>query len=363
MPAGITKALILTGPKALVEAEGQEFMRLVLYDKNGNPLNLVGGEQGAQGPQGVPGAIGPQGPQGPQGLQGPTGSPGAKGDTGNVGPQGTQGPKGDIGNTGIAGPKGDTGEPGQQGSTGLKGDTGPIGPAGIQGPQGPKGDTGLPGPQGNQGLIGPTGDIGPQGPQGPQGNQGPQGIQGVSAPVIPVVTALPANPVDGQEVYFLYEYTAPGVLWRFRYRSTSASTFKWDCVDGDFVYSKVSAVHQANPTNNDYQDLNVVGPDIVVPLTGDYEFYTYAQMYANNASPGFVGTIIQKVGGAIMGPGTQVPLPVARTVFVPGGGPCNTYLTKGDTYRLKYWFETPPASVGNAGQRIFGLKPIRVYTN
>jgi hypothetical protein len=360
MPAGITKALILTGPKALVEAEGQEFMRLVLYDQNGNPLNLVGGEQGAQGPQGVPGAVGPQGPQGPQGLQGSTGSPGAKGDIGSVGPQGPQGPKGDIGNTGVAGPKGDTGEPGQQGSTGLKGDTGPIGPAGIQGPQGPKGDTGLPGPQGNQGIEGPVGLIGPK---GDTGVQGPQGIQGAAAPVIPVVTALPANPANGQEVYFLYEYTAPGVLWRFRYRADSASIFKWDFVDGGFVYSKVSAVHQANPTNNDYQDLNVVGPDIVVPLTGDYEFYTYAQMNANNASQGMVGTIIQKVGGAIMGPATQVPLPVSRTIFVIGGGPCNTYLTKGDTYRLKYWFETPPASVGNAGQRMFGLKPIRVQTN
>jgi len=89
MPPGITNAIVLqTGAKA---AEGQDYMRLALFDEAGQPINLTGGEQGLQGVQGPPGPAGAQGLQGPQGPQGATGS------------QGTQGPKGDPG---VAGPPG-----------------------------------------------------------------------------------------------------------------------------------------------------------------------------------------------------------------------------------------------------------------
>jgi microcystin-dependent protein len=159
MPAGITKAFVLTGPKARVESEGQEYMRLVLFDENGNPLNLVGGEKGDTGPMGPQGPPGDPGPKGEKGDTGNTGSQGAKGDTGAQGPQGPIGATGQ-GVPGPQGPKGDLGYPGPQGPKGDKGDTGAIGPAGIQGPQGPKGDTGSPGAKGDTGLQGVPGEAG-----------------------------------------------------------------------------------------------------------------------------------------------------------------------------------------------------------
>lgn len=104
MPAGVTNAIVLsTGSKA---SEGQEYIRLALFDETGSPINLAGGEQGPPGPQGPEGAVGPQGAQGPQGIQGPTGSPGPKGETGAQGPQGLKGDKGDTGLQGPAGPQG-----------------------------------------------------------------------------------------------------------------------------------------------------------------------------------------------------------------------------------------------------------------
>jgi hypothetical protein len=182
MPTGVTKAIILQGSQP---PENQDFLRLTLFDEDGNPINLLGGIRGVQGLQGVPGAKGDTGAQGPQGIQGVTGSPGPQG---NIGPQGiqgqigVQGPKGDPGPQGF---KGDTGEPGVPGLKGDKGDTGAEGPPGIPGPAGPKGDIGLQGPKGDAGNTGPQGPEGPEGPQGPQGIQGVKGdtgVQGIQGP-------------------------------------------------------------------------------------------------------------------------------------------------------------------------------------
>lgn len=176
MPAGITNAIVL--PPGAPPSEGQEFMRLALFDVDGNPLNLVGGEQGPKGDQGPPGAVGPTGPKGDKGDTGLTGSPGPKGDVGTQGAQGITGPAGPKGDPGPTGLKGDMGAPGPQGLKGDKGDTGLAGPAGIQGPAGPKGDKGDKGDTGFTGGVGPTGPAGPTGPKGDPGNTGPAGAPG-----------------------------------------------------------------------------------------------------------------------------------------------------------------------------------------
>jgi hypothetical protein len=188
MPTGVTKAIILQGPQP---PENQDFLRLILFDEDGNPINLLGGIRGPQGLQGIPGPKGDAGAQGPQGVQGSLGSPGPKGDTGTQGIQGQiglQGPKGDPGPQGF---KGDTGEPGVPGLKGDKGDTGLQGPPGNLGPPGPKGDIGL---QGLQGATGLPGDPGPTGPVGPQGPQGPQGLKGDKGDVGPVGPQGPQGP-------------------------------------------------------------------------------------------------------------------------------------------------------------------------
>ena len=154
MPAGVTNAIVLP-PGTREAALGQEYMRLALFDQDGNPMNLVGGERGPQGDTGPMGPPGPKGDKGDKGDTGATGSTGAKGDQGIQGIQGLPG---------IAGPKGDKGDPGLTGNTGA---------TGAQGAQGPKGDTGAQGPQGIQGVAGAKGDKGDTGATGAQGPAGP----------------------------------------------------------------------------------------------------------------------------------------------------------------------------------------------
>lgn len=102
MPAGITRAYVLTDPRSLVESEGQEPMRLVLFDANGNPINVGAG---ATGPQGLQGPKGDMGEPGPQGLKGDTGDIGITGPQGIQGLQGPAGPQGVQGSPGTGNPK------------------------------------------------------------------------------------------------------------------------------------------------------------------------------------------------------------------------------------------------------------------
>lgn len=55
---------------------------------------------------------------------------------------------------------------------------------------------------------------------------------GLNSP--PLVTALPANPTDGQEIRYLAdvlgEYGGP-FIWICRYRAGSSSAYKWDVLD------------------------------------------------------------------------------------------------------------------------------------
>lgn len=83
----------------------------------------------------------------------------------------------------------------------------------------------------------------------------------------PTVTALPANPVNGMVVYYLADSTN-GVVWPLKYRSASASTYKWECVGGPPLYAEVQTAESTSSTS--YTNLATTGPSITVPLEGDY---------------------------------------------------------------------------------------------
>ena len=194
---------------------------------------------------------------------------------------------------------------GRQGPQGVKGDIGAQGGQGLTGPQGPQGLQGSPGVKGDPGP--PLGDLGaddgealvwneatglwePGAPIGattaPEVHVGteppaPRDQQVVwidtdaPGPVAvgpPLVTSLPANPVDGQEVDFLASAT-DGVIWRLRYRAGSASSYKWEFVggppmvryaEGQFSARSVSAWAVMS------QDGSSPPPTVTVPLAGQY---------------------------------------------------------------------------------------------
>lgn len=97
-------------------------------------------------------------------------------------------------------------------------------------------------------------------------------------PVVPVVTTIPtvgptgSGPLlDGQECYLQVDATN-GVYWHLRYRSSSASTYKWEFLGGPPLYAEVAA--SENTTSASYAALTTAGPSITLPTLpsgGDFD--------------------------------------------------------------------------------------------
>lgn len=83
----------------------------------------------------------------------------------------------------------------------------------------------------------------------------------------PLVTALPANPVDGQECRYLADATN-GVVWHLRYRAASASIYKWELVGG----SPLTAFNPSNYVTSatSFAALGGGAVNFTLPLAGDY---------------------------------------------------------------------------------------------
>lgn len=94
----------------------------------------------------------------------------------------------------------------------------------------------------------------------------------VQTPNAPLVTSLPSNAIDGQEVRYLADNTN-GIIWNLRYRAGSSSAYKWEFIGGPSLSAFVSAVGQQTTTST-FQDLS--GPTITLPLAGDYDLYADA---------------------------------------------------------------------------------------
>jgi hypothetical protein len=145
-------------------------------------------------------------------------------------------------------------------------------------------------------LIGPQGPVGPQGPTGPVG--GTEAYEQAAQPVsttlgalwidtddvpaawvstIPLVTALPSNPVDGQEVYFQDAAMATaGIMWHVRYRAAAVGSYKWEVIGGSSLFAESTAGQTVTvPT--------IVPPQLVLPLAGEYTVGWGGRLYQSNS--------------------------------------------------------------------------------
>lgn len=88
--------------------------------------------------------------------------------------------------------------------------------------------------------------------------------------VVPTVTALPAEPKEGQEVDFQSATMAEaGVRWRLKYNGKSASTHKWEFVGGSSFTAVGVESSKAAVLANSWNSIG--GPKLTLPLAGDYE--------------------------------------------------------------------------------------------
>jgi hypothetical protein len=83
----------------------------------------------------------------------------------------------------------------------------------------------------------------------------------------PVVTAIPTTGTNGQVIHYLADNTN-GVVWALKYRSASASAYKWEYVGGAPLFARVLTVETTASTT--YAALTTAGPSIALPLPGDY---------------------------------------------------------------------------------------------
>jgi hypothetical protein len=113
-------------------------------------------------------------------------------------------------------------------------------------------------------------------------------------PGIPFLTSLPSNPADGQEIYYQADATN-GVIWHLRYRATSSSAYKWEVVGPAPLYNDTGAADDGGASTT-YTDFGTVGPQLTIPLAGDYIGEYGALSYQTAIAAGNYYT--PKLGGA-----------------------------------------------------------------
>jgi hypothetical protein len=107
----------------------------------------------------------------------------------------------------------------------------------------------------------------------PSTGQTPPAI--TAAPRVTYGTTPPVSPADGDKWVFPFDATA-GVIWEFRYRTASSSSYKWEFVGGGDAYALVTALETIGATGV-WSDLATVGPLVILPRSGDYDVIAYAQ--------------------------------------------------------------------------------------
>lgn len=114
--------------------------------------------------------------------------------------------------------------------------------------------------------------------------------------IVSAGTSLPVAPVDGQEFYYIADATL-GVVWHLRYRAASASAYKWEFVGGSYLYSQNIGASGVTGTGSGFSELaGGAGPDVIVPLAGDYEADYGAEAYNSAAATNVVNLSVGLTG-------------------------------------------------------------------
>lgn len=138
------------------------------------------------------------------------------------------------------------------------------------------------------------------------------------------VTALPANPIDGQECYFVADATN-GIIWHLRYNAGSASAYKWELVGGTTLYSSVATQEAATGAGGSWFNLATNGPLVTLPLAGDYETdFGATVIVTNRGQLAYLGIAQGDVAAAGLQPYLSGPDP-SNTAW-PGGNPLTSAL-------------------------------------
>jgi hypothetical protein len=112
------------------------------------------------------------------------------------------------------------------------------------------------------------------------------------------VTTLPANPVDGQEVYYVAD-AANGVLWRLCYNAASASVSKWEFVGGPELVAGTDGGGGNTTLGAAYTETLLTNPGIVLPLRGDYDLRCLLGGFMSSAAAADFRVLPSNSGGTL----------------------------------------------------------------
>jgi hypothetical protein len=114
----------------------------------------------------------------------------------------------------------------------------------------------------------------------------------------PIGTALPTSGVvDGQEEHLL-AYDSHGIIWSFRYRSSSASSYKWESVGASTHINFSTASYSLTSPSPTTWYGNGTPEQIYIPYTGEYLIGTGVQVLSSvNNSPYRFGVTISGTAG------------------------------------------------------------------
>lgn len=177
---------------------------------------------------------------------------------------------------------------------------------------------------------------------------------------IPVVTDLPVNPQDGDEVFFLAEPTI-SIVWRLRYRAATPSRFRWEYAGGSELRAE-NAGTSMTTISTSYTDLSTVGPSITVKLPGDYRIqWGWQAQHSNDAGVGYMGIKVGSASTADSGAVRGQAGGVNYDILSPNG---NKDFTIGadDVVKAQYRTLSGTLTVNNAGvlNPWMMLRPVRV---
>lgn len=167
-----------------------------------------------------------------------------------------------------------------------------------------------------------------------------------------LVTSLPASPTDGQEVYYQNAVMEVArIIWHLRYRSASASSYKWEFLGGLPLLSDVDTDETIiNPAG--FAELATT-QSIIVPLAGVYDADIRASAYGptvgHQAAIAVGGSLLCRQDTHLSGANHRTTLSERRQV--------SPDCTAGLDLRMLFYGST--TAIHFAGRR-FSLLPRRV---
>ena len=122
------------------------------------------------------------------------------------------------------------------------------------------------------------------------------------------VTARPATPFDGQEVYYQSttagtgggasnSMASVGAVWHLRYRAAASGSYKWEVVGASPIGMGVGAEEYVSVGTAVYTTISANSPKLTVPVAGDY-FVTQVSMISADAATNVRVGIAVKVNAA-----------------------------------------------------------------